>query len=226
MLGLFPHLGKWHDFLLLWLDNISVEVTFSFFIHGRLDCFRIVAVGSNTAVNTLVQTSLQDRDVSLFSCVHRRGLDASRGSSTSGFRETSTLFSWRLHRFTLPPAVQEGPLFSTSVVVLVTSYLFDSGHSGGCGLISRRGLVCVSLLIVIGGGEHLSGCLLVWMASCFYLSSSLRMSVTFCYVSISLPSSLSSKFALKKPIICISACLPCWRLSPALSAACLLMLKS
>ena len=135
MLGLFPHLGKWHDFLLLWLDNISVEVTFSFFIHGRLDCFRIVAVGSNTAVNTLVQTSLQDRDVSLFSCVHRRGLDASRGSSTSGFRETSTLFSWRLHRFTLPPAVQEGPLFSTSVVVLVTSYLFDSGHSGGCGLI-------------------------------------------------------------------------------------------
>lgn len=149
MLGLFPHFGKWHDFLLLWLDNIPVEVTFSSFIHGRLDCFHIVAGVSNTAVNMLVQTSLQDRD-GLFRCVHRRGLDA------SGFRETSALFSWRLHQFTLPPAVQEGPLFSSSVVALVISYLFDRGHSGRCGLISRRGLVCVSLLI--GGGEHLSVC--------------------------------------------------------------------
>ena len=164
----------------LWLNNIPLYKWMSRFLSSFMDAW---IISTSWLLWVVLQWTRKCRhlfrtEISVSSAVcTEEGLTCHMAAPLQVFEKPPHCSPWRRRQFTLPAAALEGSLFSASIVILVTSCLWQWPFWQVC-LVSHWGLVCVSLMI--GGGEHLSVCLLVWMASYFYLSSSLRMSVTFC----------------------------------------------
>ena len=64
-----------------------------------------------------------------------------------------------MYKFTFPPTMHKGSLFSTSSSTLVIRCLFDNSFSDKCEVVSHCGFDCISLMF--SDVKHLFMCLLV-----------------------------------------------------------------
>ena len=107
------------------------------FIDGHLVCFHLLAIVSNAALHT---------DICLSPCFHFPWIYTQEWNCWiiwlfyfQFFKEPPYCSPQWLHKFTFPPRVYQGSLFSTTSPALVIYRLFDGGHSDRCEVISHCG---------------------------------------------------------------------------------------
>ena len=130
-----------------------IYIHYIFFIHsyvnGHIDCFHIMAIVNNTAMNTGMHISFQ---LVLFSgYIPRNGIAG--WFYFQFFEKPLSCFAQWQHQFTSPSTVNEASLFSTCSPVFVICVHFDDSHSDRCEVTSFVVFICISL--VISDVEHL-----------------------------------------------------------------------
>ena len=129
-----------------------------FFIHpsidGHLGCFHILTIVNNASINVRVHIPFQISVFSfnLYKYLKVELLDHMVLLFFNFLRNIHTVLHGWQHQFTFPQILHEVFLFSTPLLILVISCLFDNSHSNRCEVISQV-LICISLMI--SDVEHL-----------------------------------------------------------------------
>ena len=108
-------------------------------IHGHTDCFHLLAVVNNAAVNIILQISVQDPAFISFGYTPRCGIAGPYGSSLLKFLRTCFQFCVEAAQFTFPPTVHEGPSFSIPLPMPVFFLWITAVLTAGV-------LICISLM--------------------------------------------------------------------------------
>ena len=111
------------------------------FIHWwkQLRLLLILALVNNAAMNIVVHVSFQMSVFIFFGKIPRSGTAGSYSGSVLIFEELPYCFPQWVHHFTFLMIVHKSSVFSTSLPMLVISYLFGNSHSDRCEVIAHCG---------------------------------------------------------------------------------------